>query len=76
MNLETRKIEFVQEFLKLQDEKAIELFEELLKKEKEQLLNEKLNPMRSKRPNMEIESSLDDSENDRVTRARDLKQNR
>ena len=34
MDLQTRKIEFVQEFLKIQSEEAIERLEKLLKKEK------------------------------------------
>ena len=33
MNLETRKIEFIQEFLKIKSEEAISRFESLLKKE-------------------------------------------
>ena len=34
MNLEARKIEFVQEFLKLQSEEVISRLEKILKKEK------------------------------------------
>jgi len=34
MNLETRKIEFVQEFLKLQSEEVISRLEKILRKEK------------------------------------------
>ena len=34
MNLEARKIEFVQEFLKLQSEEAVSRLEKILKKEK------------------------------------------
>jgi hypothetical protein len=38
MDLESRKIEFVQEFLKLQSEEVISKLEQLLKKEKKLLL--------------------------------------
>ena len=34
MDLQTRKLEFIQEFLKIQSEEAIERLEKLLKKEK------------------------------------------
>jgi hypothetical protein len=39
MDLQTRKIEFIQEFLKLTSEEVISKFETLLKKEKSYLSN-------------------------------------
>ena len=36
MNLEARKIEFIQEFLKLQSEETILRFEKILRKEKKE----------------------------------------
>ncbi|KDN55288.1 hypothetical protein [Flavobacterium seoulense] len=56
MDLQTRKIEFVQEFLKLQSEELIAQFENLLKKE----TNKKLKPMSV----IELNSRIDQSEND------------
>lgn len=38
MDLQTRKIEFIQEFLKLQSDEVISRFEKLLKREKESSL--------------------------------------
>ncbi len=37
MDIQTRKIKFVQEFLKLQSEESVLLFEQLLKSEKEKI---------------------------------------
>lgn len=59
MDLQTRKIEFIQEFLKLQSEEAISQFENLLKK-KSQKNESILKPMSVK----ELNSRIDKSEND------------
>jgi hypothetical protein len=42
MNLEARKIEFVQEFLKLQSEEAISRLEKILRKEQKSLKRAKI----------------------------------
>lgn len=56
MDLQTRKIEFVQEFLKLQSEELIAQFENLLKKETQK----KIKPMSV----LELNSRIDQSEDD------------
>jgi len=56
MDLQTRKIEFVQEFLKLQSEELISQFENMLKKKTQN----KLKPMSI----IELNSRIDKSEND------------
>lgn len=56
MDLQTRKIEFVQEFLKLQSEELIAQFENLLKKETQK----KLKPMSV----IELNARIDQSESD------------
>lgn len=72
MNLEARKIEFVQKFFKLQSEKAISKFENLLRKEKEHSLLEKVEPMTSVKLNTRIDKSLQDSKKGKLTEANDL----
>mgnify|MGYP000096472860 CR=1 FL=1 len=72
MNIEARKIEFVQEFFKLQSEKAISKFEKLLKKEKEQNSIDNVEPMTSVELNARIDKSLQDSKNGKLTEANDL----
>lgn len=64
MDIQTRKIQFVMEFLKLKNENLISHFEHLLKSEKEIVQT-----LSAKELNKRIDNSLIDSENDRVTEA-------
>lgn len=69
MDIQTRKIEFVQEFLKLTSEEAISRLEQQLKKERKR---NTVSPMSVGDLNRRIDASLIDSENDKVTEANDL----
>lgn len=73
MNLEARKISFVQEFLRIDNERIIETLEKLLQKKKLESFEQNLKPMSLKQFNDEIDLSLDDEENDRLIEANDLK---
>ncbi|MEX8546843.1 MAG: hypothetical protein V5804_04500 [Mucilaginibacter sp.] len=73
MNLEARKISFVQEFLKLQNEEIIEGLEKFLRNQKAELLESNLKPMSLEQFHAEIDQSLNDAENGRVIEARMLK---
>ncbi len=64
MNIQTRKIEFVQAFLQLQNEDLISRFEELLYKGRKN--ESKFEPMSASEFNRRINISLSDSKNDRV----------
>ncbi len=70
MNIQTRKIEFVQAFLQIQSEDLISRLEELLYKERKKAT--KLEPMSIAEFNHRIDTSLSDSENDRVTESSEL----
>lgn len=72
MDLETRKISFVQEFLKIQNEEIISDLENLLHKRKAELNESKLKPMSIEQFHSNIKQSLEDSENGRVTTSEDL----
>jgi len=72
MNLQTRKISFVQEFLNLQNEEIILLFEELLLKAKNQDSYNKLKPMTLEEFNNRIDTSIEDSKNGRLTESGEL----
>jgi len=74
MNIETRKLSFIQEFLRVQNEEIISRLENLLKKQKSDQYNKSLKPMDLNQFNDEIDQAMDDSENDRVTKASDLKE--
>ena len=73
MDLQTRKIEFVQEFLKFQSEEVVLRFEKLLLKEKESLADDEFEPMTMKEFNDRIDMSMEDSKNGRIIKASDLK---
>ena len=65
MDLQTRKIEFVQAFLKLESEKAISHLEKLLQKETK--TDSELKPMTMKEFQKRIDQSTEDSKNGRLT---------
>lgn len=60
MNLQARKIEFVQEFLKIQSEEAISRLEKILRKEREATDEQIFEPMTQD----ELEKRIDQSESD------------
>ena len=65
MDLQTRKLNFIQDFLKLESEKAISHLEKLLQKETKG--NSELKPMTMKEFQKRIDQSTEDSKNDRLT---------
>ncbi len=73
MDLQARKISFVQEFLRLKNEEIISGLESMLKKRKSEIYENELKPMSLDKFNKEIDQALEDSENDRVIKATDLK---
>jgi hypothetical protein len=73
MDLQARKISFVQEFLRLKNEEIISGLESMLKKKKSEIYENELNQMSLENFNKEIDQALKDSENDRVIKATDLK---
>lgn len=70
MNIETRKIEFVQAFLNLQSEELISQFEKLLKKTNQ--TEKEFKPFMIEELNSRIDVSLEDSKNDEVTESDEL----
>nr|WP_294899731.1 hypothetical protein [uncultured Pedobacter sp.] len=73
MNLETRKIILIQEFLRLDNEKIISALENLLHKSKSEFFEQNLKPMTLKQFYDEIDKALDDENNNRLVNAKDLK---
>ena len=66
MDLQARKIEFVQKFLKLKSEKAITKLENLLIQEQREQLKEDFQPKTLELLNEEVDLALRDSANDNV----------
>ena len=72
MDLQARKIHFVQEFLRLNNEKIISKFEEILHAEKKKLYSEGFSPMSLTDFNRIIDDSEDDAVNGRVKEINEL----
>ena len=72
MNLETRKIEFIQEFLKLKNEEVVSRFENLLEKERDLVIYPDHKPMTKEDLNKRIDQSEADFRNNRYKRSTEL----
>jgi hypothetical protein len=72
MNLEARKIEFVQEFLKLQSEEAVSRLEKILRKEKNASDERIFEPMTKEELNKRIDKSESDFRNNRFKNSSEL----
>lgn len=70
MDLQTRKINFVQDFLKLESDKIVSQLEKLLQKETRK--NETFKPMTIDEFQERINRSSEDSKNGKVTEVDDL----
>jgi len=73
MDLQTRKLELIQEFLKVQSEDVISRLEQILKKENSKVEDKDLEPMTMEEFNSRIDQSLADSKNGRLIEASELK---
>jgi len=75
MDLQSRKIAFVQAFLKLQNEAVITQLENVLHKEKANVVVEDFQPMAIEAFNARIDQSMEDSKNGRLIEASQVKAN-
>lgn len=73
MDIQARKIHFVQEFLRLKNEDLINKFEKLLRLEKMKTYESELSSMTIEQFNEIIDKAEDDSKNGRMTSASDLR---
>lgn len=73
MNIQSRKLEFIEQFLHINDEALIAKLESLLKKEKEASYNKKLKPMSMDEFNAIIDIAQKDAVEGRVVLHQDLK---
>ena len=72
MDLQSRKISFVQEFLSIESEELISRLENFLKKEKKVNSNKEFSPMTMEEFQNRINQSEQDSINGRVISSKDL----
>ena len=73
MDLQTRKIHFIQDFLLYANSSILSKFEELLKQEREKVLEKELKPMTIKDYEEKIKKALEDVRTNKVKSARSLK---
>jgi hypothetical protein len=74
MDIQTRKINFVQEFLRLRNIKLIEKLEKILLEDKAKEYEANLKPMSIDDFNKTIDKSIDDAKQGKVVNARELKE--
>jgi hypothetical protein len=67
MDIQTRKLEFIQEFVKIQSEELISRLERILKSN-----DDNFEPFSLEEFNSRIDHSLQDSKKDRVTESNEL----
>ncbi len=72
MDLQTRKIHFIQEILRLKNEKIIEKLEKILHQEKKKTIDKELSPMTIEEFNSLIDKAENDSKNDRLYNAGEI----
>lgn len=72
MDLQTRKISFIKEFLKVQNEEVVIRMEKALKREKKNIKGANIRPMSMNEFNNRIDQSMEDSKNDRLIENNDL----
>ena len=73
MDIKTRKISFVQEFLRINSEDIVEKLEDVLHSEKKRRFEEGIKPMSMRQFNSLIDQAETDSKNGNLTSASDLK---
>jgi len=73
MDIEARKINFVQEFLRLQNEEVISALENFLHKRKAELADENMSPMSIEQFNAETDLAIKDAEEGHIIKASSLK---
>ena len=67
MDLQTRKLTFVREFLNIQNEEIVDRFEKMLKKEKKRIDEKDFQPMTLDEFHKRIDQSMLDSKNGKLT---------
>ena len=72
MDIQTRKIRFIQEVLWLKNEKIIEKLEKLLHQERKKIVEKGFSPMTIEEFNSRINQAEDDSEKSRLFTTRDI----
>lgn len=73
MNIEAKKLSFIQEFLRIDNENIINALENLLHRSKSEVFEESLKPKTVEQFNDEIDEAIEDEKNGRTITAEELK---
>jgi hypothetical protein len=73
MDIQAKKLHFVQEFLRIKDESIVDKLNDLLSKERKKKIENELEPFSKDEFNGLIDKAESDSENGRLTSAEELK---
>ena len=73
MDIQERKIHFIQEFLKYSNDNLLSKFEAMLQQEREKSFENEIKPMTLKEYEGRIDRALEDVKNNKIVSARDLK---
>ena len=73
MDIQTRKLHFIQEFLRFANDSIIEKFEKILRQERKKIIEKEISPMTITEYEQRIDNALEDLKNNRVTTAKNLK---
>ncbi len=73
MDIQTKKLHFVQEFLRIEDEKIIDKFNKLLKVERKKVVEKQLKPFTIEEFNAIIDRAESDSKAGRLISAQEMK---
>ncbi|MDO5510158.1 MAG: hypothetical protein Q4F57_05640 [Weeksellaceae bacterium] len=73
MNIEARKISFIQEYLRIDNEDILNAVENFFYKTKSEVFEDNLKPMTLEKFNEEIDQALEDENNSDLTKVEDLK---
>ena len=74
MDLQQRKIHFIQDFLRINDEELVNVLENTLKSEKSKILSRPVKPYTIAELNDKIERAEEDIKNDRTKTTDELKE--
>jgi hypothetical protein len=72
MDLQARKLEFIQEFIKIQSEEIVLQLEKILTLEKKKIDLEEMKPFSLEEFNQRIDKSMSDSKEGKLTEHKDL----
>ncbi len=73
MDIQTRKLHFIQDFLRLANDNILDKFEKMLAQEREKKYSDEIKPMTMQQYEQRIDKAFDEFKNAKVKTAKELK---